>query len=120
MADTAYCAAFGSFKKLLLCPPEQFCQFGRVQPVTGRKIGLGGGPGESVPRANQLAVVAAIYTIAHQWTKFFRNTAAEFNCEIGNTTSCVDCKGSDNGPGRADIDTFYAGTTMFSSGRVDR
>ena len=69
MADTADRTAFGVSQKLCFIPSPQ-----RAQLLTGQagalvKVRQGIALGELVPGAHQLAVVAAVNTVAHQGTQ---------------------------------------------------
>jgi hypothetical protein len=83
------------------------------------KISFVRGLREFVPGANQLAIVAAIDAVAEQRPQFFRDSAFEFDGEIGNAAPRIDLIRRDDGAGRADIDTGLACAAVVFGRRID-
>ena len=63
---------------------------------------------ELVPGAEQLAVVAAIDSVAHRFSKLDGNAAVQFDGQVRDTTTCVEFIRRNDRSRWADID---AGTT---------
>jgi len=101
-------------------PGKQIHQLRTVEPVPHATVRQRGGLREAVPRARQLAVVAAVDAVAQQGAQIQRDTALEFDGEIGNAAPRVERVGGDNGLRRADVDTGLAGSAVAGCGRVHR
>lgn len=67
------------------------------------KVLLTCGDGESIPRADVLAIIASEDAISDERTKLARDGAAELDGEIGDAPSSIDDIGSDNGARRTDL-----------------
>jgi hypothetical protein len=73
VSDSADGAAFEPVKKLSFRPTEKLEQVWPVKAVPGLKIRTGDRLSKSVPRADQLAVVTAEYSVPDQMSEFNRN-----------------------------------------------
>src|SRR3569832_2414463 len=87
MADAADGAAFHATIEFLLAPGEQIDQHRLVQAVTHAVVRQACALRELVPWADELAIVAAVDTIADQRPQLDRNAALQFNRQIGNATT---------------------------------
>src|SRR6218665_1176293 len=84
------------------------------------EVALLGGAGEAVPRADDLAVIAAEYPIADQWAQFGGDRTFEFDGQVGNAAPRIQHIGADEGGGGADIQARAATAAMFGAvGVVD-
>src|SRR5688572_7720468 len=83
MADAPDRAALGEAKKLVLRPAEQLGELPSGQAFPFIEVRQSATPRVLVPGADQLAVIAAIDAVAHQWPQVFRNRAAMFDGEVG-------------------------------------
>src|SRR5271154_6553800 len=75
IADAPNGAAFGLLQELVLAPPEQVGELRMIQSMTHGEILFRCRLGELVPRANQLAIIAAVNAISHGAPKLDRDTA---------------------------------------------
>lgn len=82
VADAAQGAAGSAGQKGGFVPMEQFDQRCVVQSMAGQKIDFRRGARESIPGADQLAVVAAVDAVAYQWPERFGNGLAQFDGEV--------------------------------------
>src|SRR3569832_306712 len=89
MADAADGAAFHATIEFLLAPGEQIDQHRLVQAVTHAVVRQACALRELVPWADELAIVAAVDTIADQRPQLDRNAALQFNRQIGNAAACT-------------------------------
>ena len=108
VTDSPYGAAFRPLQPGLFAPCKQLGQLDIVESVPGRKVAFGRRRGELVPRAAQLAVVAAVDPIADVLAEPRGDRSPQFNGQVGNATSRIKLVGRDNCSGRTDVD---AGTT---------
>ena len=88
--------------ELLFGPCKEFQQRGRIQLVARREFRVAD-LREAVPRAAELAVVAAVDAIAKQGAELFRDRAVEFDAQVRNAAPGVDLVGGDDGAGRAGV-----------------
>ncbi len=109
IADAADWAPLGMFEELGLAPAPQRQQGWPMQAGAGAEIGLRAGICVAVPRADELAVVAAVDAVAHQGSELFRNRAVVLDGEIGDAAATIHHIGSHNGASGADVD---AGDTL--------
>ena len=70
VADAAYCRAFGDAQEFFLRPVEQIDQLRCMQRGAWAEIVFVGELRKAVPRADQLAVVAAVDAVAEQRPEF--------------------------------------------------
>src|SRR5680860_347472 len=81
---------------------------------------LPGWLGKAVPGAHQLAVVTAVYTVAHQGATVLGDAAPQFDGQIGNAAPGIYRKRRNNGLGRAYVDALYTRTAVLTGWRIDR
>ncbi len=112
MADAADGTACQAGIKFGLGPGEEGDQCGRIQPVAHTEIGRCGGVGKAVPRAHQLAVVAAIDAVTHQWAQLNRDAAVQLDSQIRNAASRIDFTRCNDGLCRTHIHTGLTGAAM--------
>src|SRR5512135_1368580 len=84
------------------------------------KIRLDGLVGETVPRTDQLAVVAAIDAVADERAQLDGDAALEFDGEVGDATPRVELIRCSDGLGWADVDAGMAGAAVVLFRRVGR
>src|SRR5690606_2849812 len=101
MANASDRRAFGVLQKLLFLPAEQGDQICLIQLVPRTEVRFAGVSGELVPRAYQLAVVAAEYPVAHGSAQLLGNGALELDGQIGDTATRIQDMGADKGIGGA-------------------
>ena len=112
MAGAADGRAFGSAQEFIFFPGEQFGQRGVIQIVAGTEIRFVVALCELVPRAYQLAVVAAEDAVAHRCAQFFGNRAAQFDRQVADAAPRIDAIRRDDRLRRADLDAAGAGAAM--------
>src|SRR3546814_15668093 len=99
MAAAADRGPLGALQEFLFRPGEQLRQRGLVQVVARPEVRFVRGLRELVPRAHQLAVVAAADAVADQRPQLFVDAAFVLDGEEGDAASrveparCVDCAG---------------------------
>ena len=71
---------------------------------------------KTVPRAAELAVIAAVDAIADQRPQFDRDRAGKLDRQVGNAASSVNFVGGDDGFGRAGVKAALASAAVL----VDR
>src|SRR6185437_14390257 len=94
-------AAFHATRELIRGPGEERHQVGIVETVAHGEIPNARGLGVLVPRTRELAVVAAVDSIADQRAQGFRNAALELDRQVGNAAARVQLVRRDNGTGGA-------------------
>ena len=112
MSNTANCRALGVAQKSLLVPQKKLDQCAVVELVAGQKILFIGGRGKTVPRAEQLAVIAAGDAIADERAQRQRYRPLVFDGEVGDATACIDHIGFNDGGGGADLDAGGAAAAV--------
>ena len=120
MTDAPYRATLGMVQKLRFAPAKQRHQLGTGQAATRVEVGQAAAPGKFVPRANQLAVVAAIDAVADQGAQFQRDRTWVFNGEVRNATARIEPVGRNNGLGWADVDAGRTAAAMRVHGTAGR
>ena len=113
-------AAFGAVQELGFVPGEQLVQAGSVEVVACAEVGFVGALGELVPGADQLAVVAAVDAVAHQWPHVFGNGAIVLDGQVGNAAPCVQSLRPGDRTGGTDIDAARAGAAVCRGRHIDR
>jgi len=103
---------FGALQILGLRPREQVNQSDSVQPVAWRKVRGGIELRVAVPRADQLAVVAAEDAVADQRPQVFRNVAVMLDRQIRDAASGIEAIRRNDGLRRADVDAGAARAAM--------
>src|SRR5690606_1927953 len=89
MAAAADRRAFRALQEFLLAPGEQLVQRRFVEPVAGAEVRLVAAPGELVPGAHQLTVVAAEDAVADQRAQFLVDAALVLDGEVGDAAPRV-------------------------------
>ena len=75
---------------------------------------------EFVPRADELAVVAAVDTIAEQRSQRLIDGAVVFDRQIGNAAPCIELPRGRDGRGGAGWDAGLASAAMGARTRINR
>lgn len=101
VADAAYRRAFGDAQEFFLRPVEQIDQLRRMQRGARAEIVFVGKLRKAVPRADQLAVVAAVDAVAEQRAELLRDRAFQLDGQVGDAAPGVYGIGGDDGAGRA-------------------
>ena len=104
--------AFGALQKLVFGPGEQFQKAGFVQTVPGGEVGLGVDFGEFIPRADQLAVIAAENAVADGRAEFLGDAALMLDGQITDAATRIQTVWCNDGAGRTDVDAARAGSSM--------
>src|SRR5262245_57375598 len=97
MADAADRRAFHGREELGLGPAPPAQQVAALEMPPSIEVGQLRRSGELVPRAGQLAVVAAVDAVADQWTKLLRDRAVVLDGQIGNAAPRVEPVWRDDG-----------------------
>ena len=108
MADAVDGAAAQAIVKIVGAPAEQFGEHCIVKTVTHGKVRLAAGLRKTVPRADQLAIIAAVDTIADQRPQFLGNTAVVFDGQVGNAAPCIEPVRRHDRLRRTDVNAFRA------------
>ena len=87
----------------------------RVEPVARLEIRLDGFLRELVPRAHELAIVAAVDAVADQRAQFDGNAAAQFDGQIGDAAPRIELVRRDDRLRRTDVDAARAGAAVRRS-----
>ena len=85
-----------------------------------REVALGGELGELVPRAHELAVVAAVDAVAQRLAELRGNRGAQLDRQIRNATRRVQLVRRDDRAGRTDIDAGTAGAAVVGRRLIER
>ena len=119
-ADSSDGTAFHFLKPGFFAPQKKIGEFCSVQTMARCEIVLCCQFRKFVPGTKQLAVIAAVNSVAKVLSKFDRNRAFVFDRQIGNASPRVQRVGCDDRFGGADIDTGRAGASMRFFHRVNR
>ena len=119
MTDAANRAARQAAVEFLFAPGEEFGERCRIETVAHGKIRIAE-LCKIVPRATELAVVAAIDAIADQWPQFGRDGSRQLDGQLGNAQAGIDLIGRDDGGGRAGVEAAPAGSAVLADRRVRR
>src|SRR5262249_19094142 len=119
VADAADRRALQALVELGLGPGEELHQPGAVEAVARLEVLLGARLGEAVPRADELAVVAAVDAIADEGTQLLRNRALVLDREIGDAAARVELVGTADGLRRAHVDAALASPAAVFLRRID-
>src|SRR3989344_8470312 len=82
------------------------------------EIGFGSRLRETVPRADQLAVIATIDAVADQGAQLLGDRAVQLDSEIGDAAARIQLVRRNDGAGRADVETGMAGAAMIRGGGI--
>src|SRR5687767_10499467 len=94
--------------ELAFAPGEQPDQRGVVEAVSGLEVCLITQSRKSVPRAHDLAVVAAVDAVADERAQLLRDRAAVLDGEVGDAAPRVELVGAADRLRRADVDAALA------------
>src|SRR6185503_4847749 len=106
--------------ELLLGPGEQLDQRGAVQAVARLEVLLAGRLREAIPRAHQLAVVAAVDPVADERAQLLRDRALVLDRQVGDAAPRVELVRPADRLRRADVDAALAGAAVVLFRRVRR
>ena len=120
MADSADRAALCAAQKVGLGPREKLRQRAPGEPFARIEVGQLALLRELVPRADQLAVVAAVDAVAHQRAQLQRNGTAVLDGEVGNAAPRIEPLRRDDGLRRAHVDACAAAAAMRRHGFARR
>src|SRR5574343_1980227 len=95
VADPPDGAAFETTHKRCFVPCKKFEQRRSVELMSGCEVGIALGR-ESVPGANQLAVVTAVDAVAHGFAEFDGNAALMLDGQVADAATGVDPVGCHN------------------------
>ena len=112
MADAADGAAFGVAQKISFAPVPQLKQRGLAQRCAHIEVAQGAALRVLVPRARQLAVVAAIDAIAHGRAKFLGDHAVVLDRQVADAAPGIELVGRHDGLRGAHIDARRAAAAM--------
>jgi hypothetical protein len=112
--------ALGAAQEFVFLPREQLDQRGPVEVVADAEIRLVAAHRELVPRAHQLAVVAAEDAVADQRAQGFVDAAFVFDGEVADAATRVQAVRRDDRLGRADLDAARAAAAVRGRRRIDR
>jgi len=108
------------FQELALAPSKERSEHRSIQPVARREFGQIDAPREAVPRADELAIVAAIDAVADRRTQDFGNRPGMLDGQIRDTAARVQTIGSYDRPGRTEIEAARAASAVRRNRFVDR
>src|SRR5712671_2774258 len=107
-------AAGHALSEFVSVPREKVDELGAVQTVTHLEIRLRRELRVAVPRANELAVVAAEDTVADERPQFDGNAPFQLDREVGNAAPRVQRIRCNDGARRADIQTLGAAAAVLA------
>ena len=105
-------AALQAFVEIGFGPGEQLDEGCGIEAVSRLKIRDRRALGKFVPRADELAVVAAVNAVAHRPAKFHRDRGFEFDGEIADAFARIESVRAGDGLGGADVDAGCARPAM--------
>src|SRR5712664_441656 len=114
VADSQDGAAGHALSEFVSVPREKVDELGAVQAVTHLEIRLRCKLRVAVPRANELAVVAAEDTVADERPQFDGNAPFQLDREVGNAAPRVQRIRCDDGARRANIQTLGAAAAVLA------
>ena len=120
MADAANWAAFGDAQKFFFGPVEQGDELLAGQAGAFVKVGQGAALGEFIPRANQLAIVAAVNAVADQRAQLQRNRPGMLDRQVRNAAPRVKPVRRDDGLRGAHVNAGAATTAVRRDGLAGR
>ena len=91
----------------------------RIEPIADVEVGQRRALCELVPRTDELAVVAAVDTVAHQRSQVFRDRPRMLDRQVRNAAARIELIRTGDRARRADVDAACAGTATLDRGRVD-
>src|SRR3954468_6181059 len=118
VADAPDRRAAQALVEIGLGPGKKLDQRRLVEAIADLEIRLGRGLRESVPRADELTIVAAVDAVPDQRTQLFRNRALVLDRQVGDAAARVELVGTDDRLGRTDVDAAVAGAAMLFCRRI--
>ena len=119
ITDSAECAASRGRSPFGFAPPKQHHERLIIEAVPWCEVAFRGRLRKLVPRADELAVIAAKDPIPDCLTKLNGDAAPKLDPELGNTAARVEFIGCDDGVRRTDVDARTAGAAVISRWFVD-
>src|SRR5262245_138709 len=113
VADAADRRALQALLELAFRPAEELHEARAVEAVAGLEIALAARPGESVPRADELAVVAAVDEVADERPQILGNCALVREGEVRDAATRVELVRSADGLRGAHVDAARARPTSI-------
>src|SRR5687768_7844318 len=120
VADAADRRAAQALVELRLGPGEELHQRGAIEAVARGEVRFAARAGKAVPRAHQLAVVAAVYAVADERAQRFRDGALVLDGEIGDAAPGLELVRAADCLRRADVDAPLAGAAAVLLLGVER
>src|SRR5262245_28966266 len=120
VADAPDRRALHPLAELGLGPGEELDERGAVEPVARLEVLLVARPGEAVPGAGELAIVAAVDAVADERAQLLRDRALVLDREIGDAAAGVELVGTADRLRRAHVDAALAGPAAVFLRRIDR
>ena len=111
-ADAADGAAFGVAQELAFTPAPQLKQRDVAQRCAHIEVGQGAALRVLVPRARQLAVVAAVDAVAHRGAEFLGNRTVVLDRQVADAAPRIEPVGRDDGLRGAHVDARRAAAAM--------
>src|SRR4051812_36043888 len=106
--------------ELLFRPPEKLDHRGAIETVAHREIGLGARLRETVPRTDELAIVATVDAVADQRPQLLGNRALVLDGEIRDAAPCIELVRRNDGLRWTDVDAAVAGAAVLICRYVGR
>ena len=106
--------------EIRLAPGKELDQRRAIQAVAHREVGFRARPRERVPRADGLAVVAAVHAIADERPELLRDRALQLDGQVRNAAARVELVGRADRLRGADVHALRAGPAMLARGRIHR
>src|SRR5213075_953260 len=113
VADAPDGRAAQTIVEIFLRPREELDQRRAIQAVAHLEVRLGRLLRKSVPRADDLAIVAAVDAVADEWAQLFRNRALVLDGEVGDATARIERVGAGDCLCRTDVDAAAAGAAVL-------
>ncbi len=120
MADSSNGTALCVVQKISLAPSEELQKGLMGQNLSALKICQRRWFRKFIPRANQLTIITAIYSVAHEGSERDVNGARMFNGEVGDAPPCIQLIRRHNGPRWTDVYARGARSAVFLGGRIRR
>src|ERR1700690_298319 len=91
-----------------------------IEAMARREVRLSCRPRKFIPGASELAVVAAINSVADCAAKLDRNRSREFDGQVRNAAACVEPIGRQDRTGRAGGQAGAAAAAVSAARRIER
>src|SRR5690348_2282340 len=118
VADAANGRAAGALLEVGLAPGEELDQLRAIEAVARREVRVAVGPGEAVPGADRLAVVAAVDPVADQRPQRLRDRALVLDRQVRDAAPRVELVRTGDRPRRACVDAARARAATLLRGLV--